>query len=112
MADCAAEIEAAYREQVESAIAAVEAVLAGEDPQTKVGNPVQLKSATATLDEATRSHLFEPHIGVDRAKGTMRIDLTLSFAFQSLHKNGAELSVGREPSGGTAFRILFEPASA
>jgi molecular chaperone DnaK len=53
LAECAAEIETAYREQVEGAIAAVEAVLAGEDPQTKVGNPAQLKSATAALDEAT-----------------------------------------------------------
>ncbi len=54
LSECHAELEAAYREQVEAALKAVETVLSGEDPRTKVGDPARLKAATAALDEATK----------------------------------------------------------
>ena len=54
LAECAAELEPAYKAQVEQALAAVEAVLAAEDPKTQTGDPAKLKAATAALDEATK----------------------------------------------------------
>jgi molecular chaperone DnaK len=48
------ELDGAYRRQVEEAVAAVEAVLAAEDPQTKLGHLNKLKEATAGLDQATK----------------------------------------------------------
>jgi len=52
--ECAAELEPAYKSQVEQALAAVEAVLAAEDPKTQAGDPNKLKAVTASLDEATK----------------------------------------------------------
>jgi len=52
--DCAAELDAACKSQIEAAVIAIESALAAEDPETKVGNPVQLKSASAALDQATQ----------------------------------------------------------
>jgi molecular chaperone DnaK len=54
LADCAAQITAEYRAKVEAAIAEVEAVLSGENPKTKTGDPARLKAANAALDEATK----------------------------------------------------------
>jgi hypothetical protein len=54
LAECAQEIDAAYKGQVEIAIEAVEAVLSAEDSRTKVGDPNKLKVANAALDEATK----------------------------------------------------------
>jgi molecular chaperone DnaK len=54
LADCAAEIDAAYKAKVESATRAVDEVLASEDLQTKTGDPTRLKTALTALDEATQ----------------------------------------------------------
>jgi molecular chaperone DnaK len=54
LSDCATELEAEYKIQVEAALKTVEAVLAGEDGQTKIGNTKQLQAACAALDEATK----------------------------------------------------------
>jgi len=52
--ECAAELDSTYQSQVEQTLAAVEAVLAAEDPNTQTGDPARLKTAVAALDEATR----------------------------------------------------------
>ncbi len=54
LAECAAEIDAGYQTQVEAALAAVESLIAAEDPQTQIGDPAKLKTATAMLDEVTK----------------------------------------------------------
>ena len=54
LAECAAELEAAGKEKIEQAMAAVEAALATEDARSKVGDPAKLKTTNAALDEATR----------------------------------------------------------
>ncbi len=54
MAECCAEIDAAYRLKIDDALGAVEEVLATEDPKTKTGDPARLKASTAALDEATK----------------------------------------------------------
>jgi len=54
MASCGSDLEAACGERIQDALAAVEAVLAAEDPQTKIGNTNQLKSTVANLDTATQ----------------------------------------------------------
>ncbi len=54
LAECAAELEPAYKSQVQQALAVVEATLAAEDPKTQTGDPAKLKAATAALDEATK----------------------------------------------------------
>jgi molecular chaperone DnaK len=54
LADCAGELDAAYKTKVESAITALENALSTEDPVTKTGDPIRLKTANAALDEATR----------------------------------------------------------
>ena len=54
LTECAADITPEYRQQVEAALEAIEAVLSLENPKTKVGDPAKLKAATAALDEATR----------------------------------------------------------
>ena len=54
LSDCRSEFGADYVAQVESALKGVEDVLAGEDPQTRTGDPTALKAATAALDETTK----------------------------------------------------------
>ena len=54
LADCASEIDAAGREQVESAMRAVEEVLAGEDLESLTGDAAHLQAALSALDEASR----------------------------------------------------------
>ncbi|MEY2427219.1 MAG: molecular chaperone DnaK, partial [Verrucomicrobiota bacterium] len=54
LADCADEIGADYRAQVEGALGGVEAALAGENSATKIGNTQQLLVACAALDETTK----------------------------------------------------------
>jgi len=54
LAECGAELSAECRQQVEAALETVEAVLAAEDPKTKVGDPAKLKAANGALDEATK----------------------------------------------------------
>ncbi len=54
LATCAEELEPDYQAQVETALQAVEATAAKEDPQTKIGNPTQLQADCAALDEATK----------------------------------------------------------
>jgi molecular chaperone DnaK len=52
--ECLDSLSEDYRKQIEDALQAVEAVLALEDPRTKVGDPTKLKAANAALDETTR----------------------------------------------------------
>jgi len=54
LAECAAELDDAYRREVEQALARVEEALSTEEPQTKVGDPQKLKAANAVLDETTK----------------------------------------------------------
>jgi molecular chaperone DnaK len=54
LADCAGELEPDYRARVESGLQAVEATVANEDAQTKIGNPKQLQADCAALDEITK----------------------------------------------------------
>jgi molecular chaperone DnaK len=54
LADCAAELEPDYQARVQAALQTVEKTLASEDAQTKIGNPKQLQSDCAALDEATK----------------------------------------------------------
>ena len=54
LADCAADFDAAYKAQLESAMRAVEDVLAGENPQTQTGDLDRLKAALAALDQASQ----------------------------------------------------------
>jgi molecular chaperone DnaK (HSP70) len=53
LAECADELDAAYRSQVESTLAAIETILAAEDPSSQIGDAKKLKEANAALDEAT-----------------------------------------------------------
>jgi molecular chaperone DnaK len=55
LAECAAELDAAYHEQLEHALAGVEAALATEDSGTNIGDPKRLKEATSALDESTKA---------------------------------------------------------
>jgi len=54
LAECGDELDAAYRSQVESALATIEAVLAAEDPATQIGDSKRLKEVNTALDEATK----------------------------------------------------------
>jgi molecular chaperone DnaK len=54
LADCAGEIEAACGEQVESAMRAVEEILAGENQASQTGDTSRLKAALAALDDASK----------------------------------------------------------
>jgi molecular chaperone DnaK len=54
LADCASELDEAYRAQVESALHNVQAALDTENPQTKIGDTQKLQAASAALDETTR----------------------------------------------------------
>ncbi len=54
LAECGAELDAAARAQVESALAEVQAALATESPATKTGDVARLKSAHTALDTATQ----------------------------------------------------------
>ncbi len=54
LAECAAELEPAYRAQVEAAIQELTAALDTEQPVTKTGDLNRLKSAHAALDAATQ----------------------------------------------------------
>jgi molecular chaperone DnaK len=52
--DCANELAADYRAQVETAARNIGAALLSEDPNTKLGDTKQLQAACAALDEATK----------------------------------------------------------
>ncbi|HEY2953299.1 MAG TPA: Hsp70 family protein [Verrucomicrobiae bacterium] len=54
LAECPGHIDAAYREQIQSAMAATESALAAQDAVTKIGDPVKLNAASTALDEVTR----------------------------------------------------------
>ena len=54
LVDCTAELDAACKGRVEAALSGVEAALAAEDSDSKVGDPARLKSASTELDEATQ----------------------------------------------------------
>ena len=54
LAQCPGELDPAYQQQVEQALAEVQAALAAEAPDTKTGDLKRLKAAQAALDEATR----------------------------------------------------------
>jgi molecular chaperone DnaK len=54
LADCAGEMDASGVEQVETAMRAVEEVLAGEDQATQTGDTNGLKTALSALDEASK----------------------------------------------------------
>jgi molecular chaperone DnaK len=51
----AAEVDPAYRQQIEAAVAQVQSALATENADTKVGDLAQLKAAHAALDETTKA---------------------------------------------------------
>ena len=53
-AEYAAELDDASRARIEETLAAVDQLLASEDPATKTGDPNQLKAAVAALDDATK----------------------------------------------------------
>ena len=54
LVECGAELPEEQRAKIEMALGAVEALLAAEDAQTKIGEPVKLKAANAALDQATQ----------------------------------------------------------
>ncbi|MGZ4963515.1 MAG: Hsp70 family protein [Limisphaerales bacterium] len=54
LADCAADLDADYKAQVEVAMRAVEEMVATEDATTKIGDPNKLKAAVGALDEVTK----------------------------------------------------------
>ena len=54
MAEYATELEPDYRSQLESGLAAVEMLLAAENPGTGAGDPAELKRGLAELDETTK----------------------------------------------------------
>jgi molecular chaperone DnaK len=54
LADCAGEIEADCKEQIESAMRAVDGVLACENQASQTGDVNGLKAAIAALDEASK----------------------------------------------------------
>ena len=54
LADCAGELDAAYRAQVEAALRAVESLVPAERPEDAPGDARQLQAACAALDEATK----------------------------------------------------------
>jgi molecular chaperone DnaK len=54
LADCAGEIDPGCKEQVESAMRAVEEVLAGENQEAQPGDTNHLKAALSALDEASK----------------------------------------------------------
>jgi len=54
LADCADEIQADYRAEIETAARRVESVLATEKPETGAGDLKQLQAAVAALDEITK----------------------------------------------------------
>ncbi len=54
LAECANELEPAYREQVEAAVRELTAALATEQPTTKTGDLNRLKAAHAAVDAATQ----------------------------------------------------------
>jgi len=54
LATCADELEPDYNTRVEAALQAVGRTVAGEDPQTKIGNAKQLQADCAALDEVTK----------------------------------------------------------
>jgi molecular chaperone DnaK len=54
LADCAGEIEATYRAEIEAAASRVESFLATEKPESGAGDLKQLQAAVAALDEATK----------------------------------------------------------
>ena len=54
MADCATELAADYRAEVEAALRTVEAAVATENAETKIGDVEQLQRACAALDEVTK----------------------------------------------------------
>ncbi|NBR86139.1 MAG: molecular chaperone DnaK [Proteobacteria bacterium] len=54
LAECATELDPAYRAQVEAAIHAVTAALATEQPATQTGELARLQAAHAALDAATQ----------------------------------------------------------
>ena len=54
MAEYASELEPDYRSQLENGLAAVEMLLAAENPATGAGDPAELKRVLAELDETTK----------------------------------------------------------
>jgi molecular chaperone DnaK len=54
LAECDTELEPAARAPVEQAVASLEAILAAEDPASKIGDAIKLKAASAALDAATQ----------------------------------------------------------
>jgi molecular chaperone DnaK len=54
LGDAAADLEPGNRAEVETALRAVEAAVASENPDTETGDTQQLQTACAALDEATR----------------------------------------------------------
>jgi len=54
LAECTSDLEPAARAEVEQAVASVKAILAAEDPASKIGDVGKLKTASAALDMATQ----------------------------------------------------------
>ena len=54
MTECADDLDAEYKAQLDLAVKALEEALATEDPSTQIGDPPQLEAANSSLDEATK----------------------------------------------------------
>ncbi len=54
LAECGGELPEEQRAKIETALGAVEALLAAEAAQAKIGEPAKLKAANAALDQATQ----------------------------------------------------------
>jgi len=54
LAECAGEIDDAWKTRVENALSAVDELLASEDSATRPGEAARLKAALDALDEVTR----------------------------------------------------------
>jgi molecular chaperone DnaK len=54
LTECKSELEPEYQAKIESALAAVDAVLTAENPQSKIGDLKKLKKTVDSLDEITK----------------------------------------------------------
>jgi molecular chaperone DnaK len=54
LTECRADIDPEYQNRIETALGAVETVLAAENPDSKIGDPIKLKEAVGALDEITK----------------------------------------------------------
>ncbi len=64
-----------------------------------------------SLGPEERARLFEPRVCLDRrARRTMRLDMGLAVAYQTLRRTGAEITVEDGGAGSTLFRLRLPAA--